>query len=121
MAERGPKRMRVAAEGPAARGQVSAAAFDPAGRLLQGSVTLSLCATVHPLHTRFTNTFGTSISETTMRPNPRLLVTASVTGRTLKVFKLAGGGVGADPSPQLVYALTRGKASPGPHCNLDRT
>jgi hypothetical protein len=35
------------------------------------SVALSLCTTAHPLHTRIANIFGTSISETTMRPNPR--------------------------------------------------
>ena len=26
---------------------------------------------IHPLHTRFTDIFGTSVSEATMRPNPR--------------------------------------------------
>jgi hypothetical protein len=36
-----------------------------------GSVSLSLCTTAHPLYTRFTNIFGASISEATMRPNPR--------------------------------------------------
>ena len=30
----------------------------------------SHCTTAHPLHTRYPNIFGTSISETTMRPNP---------------------------------------------------
>jgi hypothetical protein len=52
----------------------------------------------------------------------RLLVTASVTGRTLKVFKLAGklaaGGAGADPSPQLVYALTRGTVTGAVICDV---
>jgi hypothetical protein len=33
---------------------------------------LSLCTTAHPLYNRIVNIFGTSISETTMRPNPRL-------------------------------------------------
>ena len=37
-----------------------------------GSVALSLFTTAHPLHTRFANTFGTSISQTTMRPNPKI-------------------------------------------------
>ena len=32
--------------------------------------TLSLCTTAHPLHIIFTNIFGKSISEATMRPNP---------------------------------------------------
>ena len=32
---------------------------------------MSLCATAHPLYPIFTNIFGTSISEATMRPNPR--------------------------------------------------
>ena len=41
--------------------------YDPAHL----GLALSLCTTVHPLHTRFTDIFGTSISETTMRPNPR--------------------------------------------------
>ena len=35
------------------------------------SVALSPCITVHPLHTRLTKRFGASISEATMRPNPR--------------------------------------------------
>jgi hypothetical protein len=36
-------------------------------------VAISLCTmyTAHPLHIRFTNRFGASGSETTMRPNPR--------------------------------------------------
>jgi hypothetical protein len=37
----------------------------------QGSVALSLCTTVQPLHTIFTNILGASFSEATMRPNPR--------------------------------------------------
>jgi hypothetical protein len=37
----------------------------------QGSAALSLCTIAHPLHTRIANIFGTSISEVTMRPNPR--------------------------------------------------
>ena len=36
-----------------------------------GSVALSLCTTTHPLYTRSTNIFGTSISIATMRPDPR--------------------------------------------------
>jgi hypothetical protein len=45
------------------------------GRLLRAAelwsaVALSLCTTAHPLHTRSTNIFGTTFSETTMRPNP---------------------------------------------------
>ena len=36
-----------------------------------GWVALSLCTTAHPLHTRFANIFGTSVSEATMRPDPR--------------------------------------------------
>jgi hypothetical protein len=36
-----------------------------------GSVALSLCTAAHPLRTRIANRFGTAISETTMRPNPR--------------------------------------------------
>jgi hypothetical protein len=39
---------------------------------VEGSVALSLCTAAHSLYTRFTNRFGTSISETTMRPNPML-------------------------------------------------
>ena len=35
-------------------------------------VASSLCTAAHPLHTRPTNKFGTSVSETTMRPNPRV-------------------------------------------------
>ena len=36
----------------------------------KGSVALALCTTVHPLRTRFVNILGTSVSETTRRPNP---------------------------------------------------
>jgi hypothetical protein len=43
-----------------------------AQRLGEGSVALSRCTTAHPFYTRFINIFGPSISETTMRPNPRL-------------------------------------------------
>jgi hypothetical protein len=52
----------------AARGGVAPDEVCP-GRA-QGSVALSLCTTAHPLHTRFTEVFGASISETTMRANP---------------------------------------------------
>ena len=38
---------------------------------------MSLCDTAHPLHARFANIFGASISEVTMRPNPRCLRTPS--------------------------------------------
>jgi hypothetical protein len=37
----------------------------------EGSVALSLCTSAHPIYTRFANIFGASISEPTMRPNPR--------------------------------------------------
>ena len=59
-------------------GEQMADAFAPAGRrpdrvlpvpppgAALGSVALSLCAAAHALHTRFTNIFGTSISETTI-------------------------------------------------------
>jgi hypothetical protein len=46
----------------------------PAKEVILGlAVALSLCTTVHPLHTRFTftNIFGASISEMIMRPNRR--------------------------------------------------
>jgi hypothetical protein len=33
--------------------------------------SLSLCTTAHPRYTRFANTFGASVSEAAMRPNPR--------------------------------------------------
>jgi hypothetical protein len=33
--------------------------------------TLSLCTTTHPLYTMIANIFGASVSEATMRPNPR--------------------------------------------------
>ena len=41
-------------------------------RLEQGSVALSLCAPTHPIYTRFTNLFGASVFEATMRPHPSL-------------------------------------------------
>jgi hypothetical protein len=37
----------------------------------QGSAASSLCTTAPPLYTRCTNIFGASVSEATMRPNPR--------------------------------------------------
>ena len=43
---------------------------DTLRRLPRGSVALSLCTTAHPRDT--TNVFGASISEATMRLNPRL-------------------------------------------------
>jgi hypothetical protein len=42
-----------------------------ATRSSYGSVAWSLCTTTHPLYTRFNNIIGTSLSEATMRPNPR--------------------------------------------------
>jgi hypothetical protein len=41
----------------------------------------------HPLYTRFTNIFGASISEATMRPDPRLafLVAENFEVRTISV------------------------------------
>jgi hypothetical protein len=39
---------------------------DGAARL--GWVALSLCTAAHPFHARFSNIFGASVSETTMRP-----------------------------------------------------
>ena len=42
-----------------------------AGRAVSdGSVASSLCTSAHSLHTVFTNILGTSVSETTMRPDP---------------------------------------------------
>jgi hypothetical protein len=38
---------------------------------LPRALALSLCTTAYPLHTIFAKILGTSISETTMRPNPR--------------------------------------------------
>ena len=35
-----------------------------------GSVAMSLCITAYPVYTKFTKIIGTSVSETTMRPNP---------------------------------------------------
>ena len=33
---------------------------------------MSLYTAAHPLHTRFTNIFGTSVSKATTRPNPKV-------------------------------------------------
>jgi hypothetical protein len=38
---------------------------------VQGSVALSVCTTVHPLHTRVANMLGASISKVATRPNLR--------------------------------------------------
>jgi hypothetical protein len=43
-------------------------------QFVQGSVALLRCTTTHPLHTRFTTIIGASISEPTMRPNPRFVL-----------------------------------------------
>jgi hypothetical protein len=45
---------------------------------------LSLRATAHPLHTRSNNIFGTSISEATMRPNPRSRCTSRAASRSTR-------------------------------------
>jgi hypothetical protein len=45
------------------------------------SVALSLCTTAHPFYTRFANIFGTSFSETTMRPNLRWTSAPACCGR----------------------------------------
>jgi hypothetical protein len=47
------------------------AASSTSARSRQGSVALSLCTAAHPRHTRFTNIFGASVSEATVRPGPR--------------------------------------------------
>ena len=52
------------------RGAQAAAALCK-GVHLQGSAAWSLCTTAHLLYTRFATIFGASISEATMRPNPR--------------------------------------------------
>jgi hypothetical protein len=54
--------------------EVSAEQGGEASPLLAGGAEVGIgriCTTAHPLHTRFANIFGTSISEATMRPNPR--------------------------------------------------
>ena len=52
-----------------------ARADGPAARwVLQGSVALSLCTTAHSLYAIFAIIFGTSVSETTVRPNPRWIL-----------------------------------------------
>ena len=56
---------------PASSWMCSRPSGSPAGRSGCVSAALSLCAATHPLHTKFTNILGASISETTMRPNPR--------------------------------------------------
>jgi hypothetical protein len=53
------------------RGQEGARGRGGGGPGTSSSVALSLCTTAHLLPTRFTNIFGASISEATMRPNPR--------------------------------------------------
>ena len=44
---------------------------DDAVGLAEGLVSSSRCATAHPLHTRFANIFGASISEAVTRPDPK--------------------------------------------------
>ena len=56
---------------PSARTPSPATSTSGSARSGQDSVALSLCSAAHPLYTIFTNIFGASISEATMRPNPR--------------------------------------------------
>ena len=52
---------------------------------------MSLCTTAHPLHTRFTNISGASVSETTVRPNPR---SETVAVAELELYRAADGDDG---------------------------
>jgi hypothetical protein len=56
---------------PPATGWFTGETYAPHGSTVMFGLGASLCTTNHSIHTRFTNIFGTSISETTMRPNPR--------------------------------------------------
>ena len=48
-------------------------------------VALSLCTTVHPFYTKFAKILGASISETTIRPNPRYKLVVVGRERSLSV------------------------------------
>jgi hypothetical protein len=82
---------------PASRG--AAAAWEEAhaaalpgppasSRHRSGSVALSLRTTAHPLHTRFANMFGASVSGATVRPGPRHRLSE---GTPAADWDLAGG------------------------------
>jgi hypothetical protein len=68
-----PLRRRARAAPEARRRTLGArAARTPTpARSARGSVALSRCTAARPVHTRFANILGASISEATMRPNPR--------------------------------------------------
>jgi hypothetical protein len=53
-------------------------------RSVLGSVALALCATAHLLYTRLTKRIGTSTSEATMRPNPRLVAPRATVRRSTR-------------------------------------
>jgi hypothetical protein len=80
---------------------------------LQGSVALSLCTTDHPLHTRFTNIFGASVSEATMRPHhPRACRSRAAGGRG------RGGGASSTTRRRSTPSAPRPRrasVSPPPH------
>jgi hypothetical protein len=61
----------VASSLTTAAGRTRTCAPSRPARCWSGSTALSLCTIVHPLYTRFTRRFDTSISETTTRPNSR--------------------------------------------------
>ena len=55
------------------------------------SVAWSRCATTHPLYTILANIFGTSLSETTMRPNPTRAIKQSHAGGHNRHVCVCGG------------------------------
>ena len=67
---------------------------------------MSLCTTAHPLHTRFTKIIGTSISETTIRPDPMSQGTAACYagkyGKLDAVRAACAAMFGPDAAPRLV-------------------
>jgi hypothetical protein len=69
-----PKPLGIWTDGSQLLGQRADGSVDCVEWCCEGSLALSLCAAAHPLHTRFTDRTGASISEVAMRPNPRYCI-----------------------------------------------
>jgi hypothetical protein len=102
-------RLRRSTWSPSSR-RASSSRRSSAARSTQGSVALSLCTSAHPLHTRFTKIIGASISEPTMRPNPRSTSGSmrGSRGRSCCTGTRSSGraAAGAAPTPAARRAMT---------------
>jgi hypothetical protein len=98
----------------------------PAGTQRRWSRVWSQCrATAHPLHTRFTKRIGESISEATMRPNPKVVadrngIVVEVTEGQPQVRKTGErlGQVGPEVGPTSAFSSSIPTGMHGPTCIL---